>query len=572
MLDADYVIIGAGSAGCVLAARLSEDPTNRVVLIEAGGSDRSVSVQMPAALSRPMNSRRFDWGFYSEPEPGLNGRRLHCPRGRGLGGSSSINGMVYVRGHACDFDEWEERGALGWSYRDCLPYFRKAENWIGGENEYRGGHGLLPVGIGNGMQGNPLYQAFISAGEQAGYPRTDDYNGYQQEGFGGYHMTVGGGVRASTAQAYLRPILGRSNLRVVTQSQVHRIVLEGRRAVAVVYELDGHEFQLGAQAEVIVCAGAIGSPVILQRSGIGPAAHLSDMGIAVVHPLEGVGQNLQDHLEIYLQHRCREPITLNGKLGYLQQCLIGLRWLLFKDGLGATNHFEAGGFIRSQAGIRWPDIQFHFLPGAMRYDGRSAVDGHGFQVHVGLNKVESRGRVQIRSSNPRDLPSIQFNYLQHHHDQSVFRRAVRLTREVLAQSALDRYRGEEVQPSASRTTDEDLDAWIRANAESAYHPSCTCTMGNQSAPATVVDPACRVVGIEHLRVVDSSVFPTITNGNLNAPTIMLAERAADLILDKTPLAAIDVPVWVDPEWATRQRSGQAHREGVAKDSVSDPTL
>jgi len=273
-----------------------------------------------------------------------------------------------------------------------------------------------------------------------------------------------------------------------------------------------------------------------------------------------------------LQHRCRETITLNGKLGYWQQCLIGLRWLLFKEGLGATNHFESGGFIRSQAGIRWPDIQFHFLPGAMRYDGRAAVDGHGFQVHVGLNKVESRGCVQVRSSNPRDLPSIQFNYLQHHHDQSVFRRAVRLTREVLAQSALDRYRGEEVQPGASRTTDEDLDAWIRANAQSAYHPSCTCAMGNQLESATVVDPACRVVGMEHLRVVDSSVFPNITNGNLNAPTIMLAERAADLILDKTPLAPIDVPVWIDPEWATRQRSGEAQRQAVANDSVSDPML
>jgi len=554
----DYVIVGAGSAGCVLADRLSADGQARVLLIEAGGSDRSIFIQMPTALSIPMNMKKYNWFFESDPEPHLDGRRLHCPRGKVLGGSSSINGMVYVRGHPCDFEEWEAEGAEGWGYRNCLPYFRRAEAWKAGADDYRGGAGPLGTCNGNEMK-NPLYRAFIEAGHEAGYLLTDDYNGYQQEGFGAMHMTVKGGVRWSTANAYLKPALGRPNLTVVSNALARRVVFDGKKAVGVEYEAGGAAETARAEREVILAAGSIGSPMLLQLSGVGPARVLQEAGVPVVHDLPGVGENLQDHLEVYFQFRCTQPITLNGQIDPFHKLVIGSRWFFFKSGLGATNHFESCAFIRSKAGVKWPDIQYHFLPAAMRYDGQSAFSGHGFQLHVGPNKPKSRGWLRIASPDPRAKPKILFNYLEHADDRAAFRACLRHTREIIAQPAMDPYRGEEIQPGAAVESDQEMDAWIRRNAESAYHPSCTCKIGAAGDPMAVLDPACRVRGVEALRVVDSSVFPTITNGNLNAPTIMVAEKAADIILGKAPLPASNAPYYLDDEWQTRQRPGDPHR-------------
>jgi len=558
MTEHDYIIVGAGSAGCVLANRLSEDPDVRVLLIEAGGSDRSVFVQMPTALSIPMNMPRFNWGFVSEPEPGMDDRQLDCPRGKVLGGSSSINGMVYVRGHACDFEQWEQSGASNWGYRHCLPYFKRAETWRGAMDEYRGADGPLGTCNGNEMR-NPLYRAFIEAGQQAGYLHTDDYNGHQQEGFGPMHMTVRNGVRWSTANAYLKPALPRPNLTLVQNALNEKVLLENGRAVGIVYRKGGQRVRAHAAREVILAAGSIGSPSLLQLSGIGPAKTLENAGIAVLHDLPGVGENLQDHLEVYFQYECTQPISLNAKLNPLAKFLIGARWILFKDGLGATNHFESCAFIRSRAGIKWPDVQYHFLPAAMRYDGNAAFSGHGFQVHVGPNKPRSRGRLWVTSADPAHPPRILFNYLQHPDDVEAFRACIRLSREILSQPAMDRYRGREIQPGKDCVSDAAIDAWVRANAESAYHPSCTCKMGSADDPLAVLDAECHVLGLQGLRVVDSSIFPTITNGNLNAPTIMVAEKAADLIRGRPPLPASNAPYWLDSEWQTRQRQGTPQR-------------
>ena len=531
----DYIIVGAGSAGCVLANRLSGGAGNRVLLIEAGGGDGNVFIRMPAAFSQAMDLKRCNWGYVSEPEPGLGGRRLGCPRGKVLGGSSSINGMVYVRGHGRDFDEWESLGAVGWGYRNCLPYFRRAESWQGGADAFRGGDG--PLATCGGGRDNPLYDAFVEAGLQAGYSRTDDCNGFRQEGFGAYQMTVDRGVRASTARAYLAPVRKRSNLDVMTGATVERVLLEGKTATGVAFRRGNQGGSILATREVIVAAGAIGSPALLQRSGVGPKEVLAEAGVAVQHELQGVGRNLQDHLEAYLQHRCNEPITLNGKLGVFGKAAIGLRWLLFRDGLGSTNHFEVGAFVRSSPAARWPDVQLHFLPAAVRYDGGQPLPGHGFQVHVGPNKPRSRGEVAIVSADARVAPRILFNYLSDPRDIAVWRTAIRVVREVLAQPALDRYRGDEIQPGANVVADADIDRWVRQNVESAYHPSCTCRMGAADDADAVVDSECRVRGLDRLRVVDSSIFPSIPNGNLNAPTIMVAERAADMILGRPLLTA-----------------------------------
>jgi choline dehydrogenase len=547
----DYIIVGAGSAGCVLADRLTEDGRSSVLVLEYGGSDRSVFIQMPAALSIPMNSKTYNWGYRSELEPHLGGRRISCPRGKVLGGSSSINGMVYVRGHPLDFDRWEEEGAKGWGYRNVLPYFRRAESFRGGADAYRGDGG--PLATAHGRKCNPLYDAFIEAGRQAGYAVSADLNGERQEGFGPLDMTVRDGVRSSTANAYLRPAMKRRNLKVLTHALATRIAFDGRRAVGVYYQRLGREQKASARREVILCGGPINSPQLLKLSGVGPAAELRSFGIDVVVDRPSVGENLQDHLEFTFQVASKQPITLFSHTGLIKRALIGAEWLMRGRGLGASNHFEAGGFIRSRAGVRYPDIQFHFLAMAVAYDGSTLASEHGFQAHVGPMRSKSRGSVRLRSPDPAEPPRIKFNYMSHPEDWIEMRACVRLTREIFAQRAFEPYRGREIQPGAKCVSDEAIDAFVREHVDSAYHPSCSCKMGSPVDPSAVVDPETRVIGVEALRVVDSSIMPSITNGNLNAPTIMLAEKAADTIRGLDPLPASNAPYYLAPDWETSQR-------------------
>jgi len=547
----DYVIVGAGSAGCVLADRLTESGQDSVLLLEYGGSDRSVWIQMPSALNIPLNMPRYDWRYYTEPEPNLNNRRLHTPRGKVLGGSSSINGLVYVRGNPLDFERWETQGAAGWGYGDVLPYFRRAEAYAGGGNEYRGADGKLATR--RGLLDNPLHAAWLSAGREAGYPYSADMNCFQQEGLAHMDMTVGNGRRCSAANAYLRPAMRRPNLAVRTHALATAVQFAGRRAIGVRYQRGGAAHAARVRREVIVCAGSINSPQLLKLSGVGPGGELAALGIATVHDLPGVGENLQDHLEFYFQVASREPVTLYSQMSLWRRALIGARWLLTHDGLGASNHFETGGFIRSRAGVRYPDIQFHFLPLAVSYDGSSLAREHGFQAHVGPMRSQSQGSVRLRSAAPTDKPIISFNYMSRAEDWLEMRACVRLTREIFAQPAFDRYRGREIQPGEPVRTDEEIDAFIREKVESAYHPSCTCKMGSVSDPMAVVDKEARVIGVEALRVVDSSIMPSITTGNLNAPTIMLAEKAADHIRGRSLLPRASAPYYIAPEWESRQR-------------------
>jgi choline dehydrogenase len=547
----DYVIVGAGSAGCVLADRLTEDGTSRVLLLEYGGDDGSIYIQMPSALSIPMNMPKYNWFYHTEPEPHLDGRRLHTPRGKVLGGSSSINGLVYIRGNAQDFEGWSRQGAAGWAYRDVLPYFKRAEKRAEGGDEYRGASGKLMTSY--GTLSNPLHAAWLDAGEQAGYPRTRDVNGFQQEGFGRMDMTVGEGRRCSAARAYLHPAVSRPNLEVRTHALATRILFEGRRARGLEYSRGGRTHRVRVDRELIVSGGPINSPQLLKLSGVGPAAELKALGIDVVHDLPGVGENLQDHLEFYFQVACTQPITLYTSVKWWNKALIGSRWLLRKDGLGATNHFETCGFIRSRPGVPYPDIQYHFLPMAVAYDGSTLAQEHGFQAHVGPMRSKSRGWVRLKSRDPLEKPRVFFNYLSEPDDWTEMRACVRLTREIFAQPAFDPYRGREIQPGESVQSDADIDAFIRAKVESAYHPSCSCKMGAADDPRAVVDPETRVRGLDGLRVVDSSIMPAVTTGNLNAPTIMLAEKAADHIRGKGLLPPDDAPFYRSPNWQKAQR-------------------
>jgi choline dehydrogenase len=547
----DYVIVGAGSAGCVLADRLTADGRERVLLLEYGGTDASIYIQMPSALSIPMNMPKYNWFYHTEPEPHLDGRRLHTPRGKVLGGSSSINGLVYIRGNPQDFERWAQEGAAGWAYRDVLPYFKRAERRDEGGDEYRGASGKLMTRYGS--LSNPLHAAWLEAGQQAGYPHTSDVNGFQQEGFGRMDMTVGNGRRCSAARAYLHPAMSRPNLKVETHALATRILFEGRRARGLEYTQGGQTRRVRVDRELIVSGGPINSPQLLKLSGVGPADELRSHGIEVVHDLPGVGENLQDHLEFYFQVACKEPITLYTSIKWWNRALIGSRWMLRKDGLGATNHFETCGFIRSRAGVPYPDIQYHFLPMAVAYDGSTLAQEHGFQAHVGPMRSKSRGWVRLASRNPFDKPKVFFNYLSEADDRTEMRACVRLTRELFAQPAFDRYRGREIQPGAGVQTDEDIDAFVRQKVESAYHPSCSCKMGSASDARAVVDAQTRVHGLDGLRVVDSSIMPSITTGNLNAPTIMLAEKAADYILDRGMLPPDEAPFYRSPNWQSAQR-------------------
>ena len=547
----DYIIIGSGSAGSALAYRLGEDGRRRVLVLEFGGSDAGPLIQMPAALSYPMNMPRYDWGYLAEPEPALGGRRLVCPRGKVIGGSSSINGMIYVRGHAGDYAHWEESGAAGWGYADVLPYFRRMETSHGGAAPWRGTDG--PLHVTRGPRDNPLHDAFVAAAEAAGYAATPDYNGHRQEGFGPADMTVWKGRRWSAANAYLKPAVARGNVRLVTRALVDRILFDGPRAVGVGYLRGGTRHEARANAEIVLAAGAINSPQILQRSGIGPGHVLQDAGVAVRADRAGVGANLQDHLEVYFQIACLQPITLYRHLGLLAKARIGAEWLFFKRGLGASNQFETLGFIRSAAGVAYPDIQYHFLPVAISYDGRAPAAGHGFQLHVGPMRSKSRGHVRIRDVAPDVAPEIRFNYMSHPDDWVEFRRCIWLSREIIRQAPMDPYRGAEIQPGDAATSDAAIDAFIRDHAESAYHPCGTMRMGAVDDPGSVVDTHCRVIGVDGLRVADSSIFPRITNGNLNAPSIMTGEKAADHILGRAPLARANDTPFFHPDWETAQR-------------------
>ena len=547
----DYIVIGSGSAGSAIAYRLGENPQLNILVLEFGGNDNSPFIQMPAALSYPMNMSKFDWGYKAEPEPALNGRSLVCPRGKVIGGSSSINGMIYVRGNAGDYNQWAESGAKGWDYPDVLPYFQRMEASHGGNSEFRGKSG--PLNITHGKRDNPLHNAFVRATEQAGYTYTDDYNGFRQEGFGPADMTVWKGSRFSTAKAYLKPALAKKNVQLITRVLVDKIIFDKDKAKGVEVFHRGQKKTFNANIGVILSAGAINSPTILQRSGVGDGNDLNSLGIKVIKNLPSVGKNLQDHLEVYFQVKCLKPVTLNKYLNPFSKLLIGMQWMFLKSGPGATNQFETLGFIRSDKNILYPDIQFHFLPVAIRYDGKAPSEGHGFQLHVGPMRSKSRGFIKLKSSNPFEAPLIKFNYMSHEEDFPNFRKSLRLSREILSQEALAPFKGEEIQPGDDVISDEGLDEFIKNNCESAYHPCGTCKIGKEEDPSSVVLNDCKVKGFSNLFLADSSIFPQICNGNLNAPSIMVGEKASDHILGKPLLAPSNLQPYTHPNWQNSQR-------------------
>ena len=534
----DYIVIGGGSAGSVLGNRLSADPNNKVLVLEAGRMDSwwDVYIHMPAALTFPIGNKHYDWMYQTDPEPHMNNRNVYCGRGKILGGSGSINGMIFQRGNPLDYERWaQDAGMQTWDYAHCLPYFKRSENATGVPNDttYRGHEG--PLYLEKGPAKNPLFTAFFKAAVQAGYTLTDDVNGYKQEGFGPFDKNVRNGRRWSSSRAYLHPVMKRKNLTVKTRTQVHRVIFEGKQAVGVVAQKGKKALEYRG-TEIILCGGAINTPQVLQLSGIGDSELLNRFGIPVVHELKGVGQNLQDHLEVYVQYNSKKPVTLNPNLKLWKRPFIGAAWLFARRGPGASNHFEGGGFACSNDQVKYPNLMFHFLPIAVRYDGTSIESGHGYQVHIGPMYSDARGRVNIKSADPMDKPSILFNYLSTEQDRREWIEAIRIARSILTQAAFDEFNGGEISPGLSVSSDSEILEWVAKDGETAYHPSCTAKMGTDDM--SVVDPqTMRVHGVQGLRVVDASVFPYVTNANLYSPTMMVAEKAADLILGNTPLPA-----------------------------------
>ncbi|MFP4317078.1 MAG: choline dehydrogenase [Desulfovibrionales bacterium] len=537
----DYIIIGGGSAGSVLANRLSTNPKNKVLVLEAGRPDHKLDfrIHMPAALTYPLSGKTYNWWYDSDPEPYMNNRRIYQPRGKVLGGSSTINGMIFIRGNAMDYEKWaREDGLDRWSYAHCLPYFKRFECHMAGADEYQGAVG--PLYLTTPECDNPLFTAFFNAVQQAGYPITEDVNGYQQEGFGKFDRTTYRGRRWNAARAYIHPVKNRRNLKIKTKATANRILFQGKRAVGVEYTRRGKTTKAYG-GEIICCGGAINSPQLLQLSGIGNGTELSTLGINMVHDLPGVGENLQDHLELYVQYACKEPVSMYPALKWYNQPWIGMKWLFGRTGEAATNHFEAGGFIRGNDQVEYPNLQYHFLPIAIRYDGSAPAEGHGYQVHVGPMNTDVRGHVKIKSPTPSEYPSLLFNYLSTEQERQDWIDAIRKTREIMTQPAFDQYRGKELAPGESAQTDEEILDFVAREGESAYHPSCTCAMGTHDMAVT--DSELRVHGVEGLRVVDASVMPYITNGNIYAPVMMIAEKAADMILGNTPLAPEEYPFY-----------------------------
>ena len=551
-MNFDFVIVGAGSAGCVLANRLSADGRHRVLLVEAGPKNTALSLKIPAAVLQNLKSTKHNWAFQGEPEPQLGGRVLTHDRGKTLGGSSSINGMVFIRGHALDFEGWRQAGCEGWGYADVLPYFKRMENYGGGECEYRGAGG--PLNVHRPKPENPIFNAFLESGRDAGYPLTDDICGYRQEGFGVLDSSVHKGERSSTARAYLDPARGRGNLEIITGAAVKRILFDGTTATGIEFSrANGRNVIAHAQREVILSAGAVGSPHLLMLSGVGPAAHLGEMGISVIADLPGVGQNLNDHPDFVLKYRCTKPVSIWPQTRPLGQLMAGARWLLRRDGVCASNQFDVVACLRSSAGVEYPDIQLTISPVAADHEGWSVLPEHAFQIHVGLMRAYSRGAISLRGSDPSLPPRILVNYLKDPRDRDLLRKGIRIVRELVDQPSFSSLCGDEIYPGADRQSDGDLDKCLEARLATQWHLSGTARMGGHNDKGAVVDASGRVHGLRHLRVVDASIMPAATNGNTNSPTIMIAEKLSDAILGMPPLSRLEVPVWQNPHYETSQR-------------------